>query len=74
VTASDDIWFHPIAPDVKSPKFDRVVWHHGPKGTIESRYYKALCGAFESYVKLKPVERDANLNQTFLEKLVVMLL
>jgi hypothetical protein len=58
VPTSDDIWFHAIAPDVKSPKFDRVVWHQGPKGTIGSRYYKALCGAFESYVRLKPVERD----------------
>eukprot|EP00978_Attheya_sp_CCMP212_P037343 scaffold175154_cov35-Attheya_sp.AAC.1 len=42
----------------------------GPKGTIGSRYYKALCGAFESYVKLKQVTRDSNLNRTFLQKLV----
>eukprot|EP00978_Attheya_sp_CCMP212_P010758 scaffold26224_cov63-Attheya_sp.AAC.3 len=43
----------------------------GPKGMIGSRYhYKALCGAFESYVKLKQVTRDSNLKQTFLQKLV----
>eukprot|EP00978_Attheya_sp_CCMP212_P023404 scaffold71629_cov39-Attheya_sp.AAC.1 len=42
----------------------------GPKGTIGSRYYKALCGAFESYVKLKQFTRDSNLTQTFLQKLV----
>jgi hypothetical protein len=42
----------------------------GPKGTIGSRYYKALCGAFESYVKLKQVTRDSNLQRTFLQKLV----
>jgi hypothetical protein len=42
----------------------------GPKGTIGSRYYKALCGAFESYVKLKQVTRDSNLKRTFLQKLV----
>jgi hypothetical protein len=42
----------------------------GPKGTIASRYYKALCGAFESYVKLKQVTRDSNLKRTFLQKLV----
>jgi hypothetical protein len=42
----------------------------GPKGSIGSRYYKALCGAFESYIKLKQVTRDANLKRTFLQKLV----
>jgi hypothetical protein len=42
----------------------------GPKGTIGSRYYKALCGAFESYVKLKQVTRDSDLGRTFLQKLV----
>jgi hypothetical protein len=42
----------------------------GPKGTIASRYYKALCGAFESYIKLKQVSRDSNLKRTFLQKLV----
>jgi hypothetical protein len=29
-----------------------------------------LCGAFESYIKFKQVTRDANLKQTFLQKLV----
>lgn len=42
----------------------------GPKGTIGSRHHKALCGAFESHVKLKQVTRDSNLKRTFLQKLV----
>jgi hypothetical protein len=46
----------------------------GPKGTIRGRCHKALCGAFESHVKLKQVARDSNLKQTFLQKLVGMLL
>jgi hypothetical protein len=42
----------------------------GPKGTIGSRYYIALCGAFESYVKLKQVSRDSNLNRSRLQTVV----
>ena len=42
----------------------------GTKGSIPPRAYKALCGAFESYVKLSAVDGDVDITRPTLTKLV----
>ena len=52
-----------IRNHVKQGKAGETPTKRGTKGTIPEKAYKALCGAFESYVKLSAANREPELSR-----------